>query len=124
MSLQLEAMIKILQAVLLGGLVGDEREIRDKSVGFRAIILICLGATLFKLISTYLAGGNSSSGVVANIVTGIGFLGAGAILREGTHITGMTTASSIWLVAAVGMALGAGQYRSVKSWNQPWFNPG
>jgi len=110
MSLPLDAIVKILLAVLLGGLVGGEREIRDKSAGFRTMILICLGATLFTLISSYLAGGNSSSGVVASIVTGIGFLGAGAILREGNHITGMTTASSIWLVAAVGMALGSGQY--------------
>jgi putative Mg2+ transporter-C (MgtC) family protein len=97
-------------AILLGGLIGGEREIRDKSAGFRTMILICLGATLFTMLSAYLAGGNNSTGVVANIITGIGFLGAGAILRDGNHITGLTTASSIWLVAAVGMALGAGQY--------------
>ena len=110
MSIQLEVILKILLAVLLGGLIGGEREFRDKTAGFRTMIMICLGATLFTLISTYLAGGNSSSGIVAGIVTGIGFLGAGAILREGNHITGLTTASCIWLVAAVGMAVGAGQY--------------
>jgi len=110
MSNQIEIIVKILLALLLGGLIGGEREVRDKSAGFRTMILISLGAALFTMLSAYLAHGDNQTGLVANIVTGIGFLGAGAILREGNHITGMTTASSIWLVAAVGMAVGVGQY--------------
>jgi len=110
MSIQSDVIIKILLAILLGGLIGGEREFRDKTAGFRTLILICLGAALFTMISAYLAHGENQTGIVANIVTGIGFLGAGAILRDGNRITGLTTASSIWLVAAIGMAVGAGQY--------------
>jgi putative Mg2+ transporter-C (MgtC) family protein len=110
MSIQSEALIKILLALLLGGFIGSEREFHDKTAGFRTMIMICLGATLFTMLSAYLAHGDNQTGIVANIVTGIGFLGAGAILRDGNHITGLTTASSIWLVAAVGMAVGTGHY--------------
>lgn len=110
MTIAVEALIKILLAFLLGGLIGGEREVREKSAGFRTMILICLGATLFTMLSIFLGKGNYPPYIAANIVTGIGFLGAGAILREGNKITGLTTASSIWLTAAVGMAVGAGHY--------------
>jgi putative Mg2+ transporter-C (MgtC) family protein len=107
---QVEDIAKILLAILLGGLIGGEREARDKSAGFRTIILICLGATLFTMLSSYLTNDTDTARIAANIVTGIGFLGAGAILREGNQITGLTTAATIWLAASVGMAVGAGEY--------------
>ena len=110
MIFQVQDVIKILVAILLGGLIGAEREARDKSAGFRTIILICLGATLFTILSYYLTGGTDTARVAANIVTGIGFLGAGAILREGNQVRGLTTAASIWLAASVGMAVGIGEY--------------
>jgi putative Mg2+ transporter-C (MgtC) family protein len=110
MIFQTEDVIKILLAILLGGLIGGEREARDKSAGFRTIILICVGATLFTMLSSYLTNGTDTARIAANIVTGIGFLGAGAILREGNQIKGLTTAASIWLAASVGMAVGAGEY--------------
>ena len=105
-----EAIVKILLAILLGGLIGGEREARDKSAGFRTLIIICVGAALFTMLSVPLSHGNDPARIAANIVTGIGFLGAGAILRDGNRITGLTTASTIWLAAAVGMAVGAGEY--------------
>jgi putative Mg2+ transporter-C (MgtC) family protein len=110
MIFQFEDVIKILLAIVLGGLIGGEREARDKSAGFRTIILICLGATLFTILSYNITNGNDAARIAANIVTGIGFLGAGAILREGNQITGLTTAATIWLAASVGMAVGAGEY--------------
>lgn len=110
MIFQAEYVIKVLLAILLGGLIGGEREARDKSAGFRTIILICLGATLFTMLSALLTNGNDTARIAANIVTGIGFLGAGAIIREGNQITGLTTAATIWLAASVGMAVGVGEY--------------
>ncbi len=110
MSLALEPIIKIVLAFVLGGLIGGEREAREKSAGFRTMILICLGATLFTMLSLTLGTGTYPPYIAANIVTGIGFLGAGAILREGNKISGLTTASTIWLTAAVGMSVGSGHY--------------
>lgn len=110
MFLQPDEVLKIMLAIVLVGLIGVEREMRDKSAGFRTMILICVGASLFTILSARLAGGNDPTRVAANIVTGIGFLGAGAILRDGNRITGLTTASTIWLAAAVGMAVGGGHY--------------
>ena len=110
MIFQVEDLIKILLAILLGGLIGGEREARDKSAGFRTIILICLGATLFTILSYNISNGNDAARIAANIVTGIGFLGAGAILRDSNQITGLTTAATIWLTASIGMAVGAGEY--------------
>lgn len=110
MAIQQDVIIKVLLAIVLGGVIGGEREARDKNAGFRTIILICLGATLFTMLSTYLAQGNDPARIAANIVSGIGFLGAGAILHSGNRITGLTTASTIWLAAAMGMAVGFGEY--------------
>jgi putative Mg2+ transporter-C (MgtC) family protein len=110
MPLYPEILTKIILAILLGGLIGGEREARDKSAGFRTIIMICVGATLFTMLSSLLSAGNDPARIAANIVTGIGFLGAGAIVRDGSRITGLTTASTIWLAAAVGMAVGGGAY--------------
>ena len=105
-----ENILKILLAVLLGGLIGVEREYRDKAAGFRTIIFICVGATLYTMFSFIIAGDKDPGRVAANIVTGVGFLGAGVLLRDGSRVIGLTTASIIWLTAAIGMGIGAGQY--------------
>src|SRR6516162_8944975 len=98
--------IKLVVAVLLGGIIGLEREIHDKPAGLRANILICVGSTLFMSIST--AFGDTRIG--AQIITGIGFLGAGSVLHAHGFVIGLTTAATIWVVAGVGMALGSGMY--------------
>lgn len=106
--LQPEDLGKILLAMLLGGLLGAEREFRDKAAGFRTLILISVGACLFTLWSLHLGDPDDPTRIAANIVTGIGFLGAGVILREGGRITGLTTAAMIWLAASLGMGVGSG----------------
>lgn len=108
MTLLPEDLYKILFATLVGGLIGIEREYREKAAGFRTIILICVGATLFTIFSSKLDG--DPARIAANIVSGVGFLGAGVILRSGGQIVGLTTASTIWLTAALGMGIGAGEY--------------
>ena len=105
----IENLIKLGMAVLVGGVIGAEREFQDKAAGFRTIILITLGSTLFTLFSVNMDPGFTRTRVAANIVTGIGFLGAGAIIREGGRIAGLTTAATIWLAAALGMGIGAGE---------------
>lgn len=105
-----EDVIKLLLAVLVGGLVGAEREFRDKAAGFRTIILICVGATLFTIFSLKLGGDMDPVRIAANIVSGVGFLGAGAIMRAGGRVLGITTAATIWLAAALGMGIGGGYY--------------
>ena len=107
--LLLENIIKLGMSVLLGGIIGAEREFQDKAAGFRTIILITVGSTLFTIFSMSMDPGFTQTRVAANIVTGIGFLGAGAIIREGGRIAGMTTAATIWLSAALGMGVGAGE---------------
>jgi putative Mg2+ transporter-C (MgtC) family protein len=106
----LEDGLKLLLALIVGGLVGAEREYRDKSAGFRTIIFICVGAALFTILSLRFAGPSDPSRIAANIVSGVGFLGAGAIVRGAGRVTGLTTASTIWLVAALGMGIGSGHY--------------
>jgi putative Mg2+ transporter-C (MgtC) family protein len=106
-------LVKLLLAVLVGGLIGAEREFRDKSAGFRTMIFICIGATFFTIFSARLGGTEDPVRIAASIVSGIGFLGAGAILRSGDKIKGLTTAATIWLVAALGMGIGGGQYAAV-----------
>jgi putative Mg2+ transporter-C (MgtC) family protein len=112
--MDIEILIKLAAAVLVGGLIGAEREFRDKAAGFRTIIFIALGATLFTIFSSLLAGeDNDPARIAANIVTGIGFLGAGAIMRDGGRVAGLTTAATIWLTAALGMGIGGGEYLMV-----------
>lgn len=106
----MEIVGQLLLAVLWGGLVGVEREYRSKSAGFRTMILISLGSCLFTFLSGWVGGPNNTDRIAANIVTGIGFLGAGAIFRDENRVNGITTAATIWAVAAVGMAIGAGRY--------------
>jgi putative Mg2+ transporter-C (MgtC) family protein len=110
MILQPDDILKLLLAVLIGGVIGAEREFRDKSAGFRTLIFICVGACLFTIGSIEMGGPGDPVRIAAQIVSGIGFLGAGAILRDGLKITGLTTAATIWLVAALGMAVGGGLY--------------
>lgn len=130
MQLLPEDLLKLGLAVLVGGLIGAEREFRDKSAGLRTIIFITIGSTLFTILSPRLGDDAHTARVAANIVTGIGFLGAGAILREGTKIAGLTTAATIWLAASLGMGIGAEQYALVMIstlailvilWLFPWF---
>lgn len=110
MAFNLEDLMKVVLAVCAGGLIGVEREFRDKAAGFRTLIFICVGATLFTIFSVKIAGDNDPGRVAAQIVTGVGFLGAGVILRDRGKVIGLTTASTIWLVAALGMGIGAFEY--------------
>jgi putative Mg2+ transporter-C (MgtC) family protein len=98
--------LKLLLSLVLGGLIGLEREVSDKAAGLRTNILICMGAALFTIISLKFT--NDPARISAQIVSGIGFLGAGAIMREGDKVTGLTTAATIWTVAAIGVAAGYG----------------
>lgn len=106
---EVQYIARVLLAVMLGGLIGIEREVRDKPAGFRTIVLICVGACVFTLVSQ-MAGEPDleTTRIAAQIVSGIGFLGAGAILRDRASVIGLTTAATIWAVAAIGMAAGFG----------------
>lgn len=103
----LEDLTKLLVALVIGAIIGAEREYRTKSAGFRTVILITVGSTLFTIVSNLMS---NDGRVASNIVTGIGFLGAGAIFKEGASVKGLTTATTIWISAAIGMAIGIGQY--------------
>jgi len=105
-----EDILKIGLAILIGGLIGLEREYRDKAAGFRTIIFICLGSTLITMVSIKLGGSDDPVRIAANIVVGVGFLGAGVILRGRERIMGLTTAATIWISAGLGMAIGGGEY--------------
>lgn len=106
-----ELIRRLLLAAFLGGLLGAEREFRQKSAGFRTNILIAMGSALFTIASLTLAPERSDpTRIAAQIVTGIGFLGAGAILRTENRVHGLTTAATVWVNAALGIAAGAGQY--------------
>lgn len=110
MNFDIEIIIRFLLALLWGGLVGAEREYRGKAAGFRTTIMISFGACFFTLMSIAVGGPSNPDRIAANIVTGIGFLGAGVIFRGDNQVNGITTAATIWAVAAVGMGLGAGYY--------------
>lgn len=105
-----EILLKLGVALLVGTIIGGEREIKNKAAGLRTLILISLGSTLFTMLSGILGAPEETARIASNIITGIGFLGAGAIMREGLTVSGLTTASSIWVTAALGMAVGAGEY--------------
>jgi putative Mg2+ transporter-C (MgtC) family protein len=114
-SLQLDFAIRLLIAAALGAMVGVEREIHGHAAGMRTHLLVCLGSAIFTVLSIYGFGDLGSPGVdpsrvAAQIVSGIGFLGAGAILKEGASIRGLTTAASLWATAAIGLAAGAAQF--------------
>jgi putative Mg2+ transporter-C (MgtC) family protein len=107
----LELLGRLVLAAVLGGAIGAERELNDQPAGLRTHMLLTIGACLFTLISAYGFGrGTDPSRIAAQIVTGIGFLGGGAIVRHGLTVKGVTTAASIWATASVGVAIGAGSY--------------
>ena len=108
--MEIEIIIRFLLASLWGGLVGAEREYHGKSAGFRTMIMISLGSCFFTMMSQWIGDINNPDRIAANVVTGIGFLGAGVIFRGENRVNGITTAATIWTVAAVGMGIGAGYY--------------
>ncbi len=107
-----EALLRLALAGVLGGLIGLERELREREAGLRTHLLVAVGAALFTIAGAYGfdASNVDPTRVAAQIVTGIGFLGAGAIIRQGFSVRGLTTAATLWVVAAVGLAAGAGYY--------------
>src|SRR5688572_32761653 len=109
----LELIKRLCLSALLGAVLGFEREWRQKYAGLRTNILIALGSTLFTVMSIDLSAsaGGDPTRLAAQIVTGIGFLGAGAIMRTGVGVRGLTTAAMIWVNAAIGVAVGGGEYR-------------
>lgn len=106
--LEYEDILKAVFSILAGGILGLERELKDKKAGLKTIAVICLGATLFTLMSYRM--GSEENHIAAYIVSGVGFIGAGAIFKEGFTISGLTTAGVVWLAAAIGMCIGFGQY--------------
>ncbi|HTF19727.1 MAG TPA: MgtC/SapB family protein [Chryseolinea sp.] len=108
-SYDLETTIQLIISFFIGAIIGAEREYRTKTAGLRTMIMIALGSTVFTELSITL-GVNSPDRIASNIVTGIGFLGAGVIFKDGLSISGITTATTIWITAALGMAVGAGEY--------------
>ncbi len=107
-----EDLLKLGIALLVGGIIGAEREHHKKAVGLRTLILISVGSALFTIMSQRIGAATDGDGsrIAANIVSGIGFLGAGVILEDRGRVTGLTTAATTWFVAALGMAAGAGEY--------------
>ena len=111
MPVELEMVLRVLLAIALGGIIGFQRGKAEKPAGLRDIILICAGAALFTVVSVYGFGVADQARVAAGIVTGIGFLGAGAIIRRSEGgVKGLTTAATIWITAGIGMAAGSGMY--------------
>ena len=112
-SVLLPFMFRCGVAALCGGLIGLERELKGKPAGLRTNILICVGAAMYMLVGLMLVHANGESAVdpsriAAQVVTGIGFLGAGCIIQQGAQVTGLTSAATIWVVAAIGTVAGAG----------------
>jgi putative Mg2+ transporter-C (MgtC) family protein len=115
-----ESLLRLALAAVLGGAIGLERELREREAGLRTHLLVSVGSALFTIVSAYgfhdfLTSGQAviradPTRIAAQIVTGIGFLGAGAIIRQGFSVRGLTTAATLWVVAAVGLAAGAGYY--------------
>ena len=100
--------LKLILSIIVGGLIGAEREYRSKSAGFRTLTLICIGATLFTAFSLTIGAPSNADRIASNIVTGIGFVGAGVIFKGDFGVSGITTAAMIWATAALGMGIGAG----------------
>ena len=107
---EVEMAVRLLLAAVFGAIVGFEREQAEKPAGLRTLSLVSAGSALFTIASIYAFPTSDPARVAAQIVTGVGFLGAGTILRSGFNIRGLTTAASIWSVAAIGLAVGSGLY--------------
>ncbi len=101
-------LIKVLIAFAAGALLGIEREYRSEPAGFTTMILICVGSTVFTILSTSFA--ENGDRIASNIITGVGFIGAGVIFKEGLTVRGITSAATIWMAAAIGMSIGLGFY--------------
>lgn len=112
MDLQLEAqmVVRVVVSVLLGAVLGWEREGRGREAGVRTFGAVSLGSCMFALLSSRIDGGNNPHVIAAGVVTGVGFLGAGTILRENGGVVGLTTAATLWAVSGVGLAVGYGMY--------------
>ena len=111
--METDMILRLLLSVLFGGAIGYVREIKKKAAGLRTHILVCLGSTIFTIVSILMAQGSGSADptrIAASVVTGIGFIGAGAIFQSGGSVRGLTTAASIWVCAAIGLAVGSGLY--------------
>jgi putative Mg2+ transporter-C (MgtC) family protein len=108
-SIYFEEAAQVSVAFVIGAIIGLEREFRSKPAGFRTMILICVGSCLYTILSKEI-GGTSPDRIASNIVTGIGFIGAGVIFKEGITVNGLTTAALIWVTAALGMAIGYHNY--------------
>jgi putative Mg2+ transporter-C (MgtC) family protein len=108
-DVDLEIGLRLLISFVLGAAIGLEREYNSKAAGLRTMIMICLGSTIFTEMSI-LMGADTPDRIASNIVTGVGFLGAGVIFKDGLSVSGITTATTIWIAAALGMAVGAGEY--------------
>lgn len=113
LTISIDEVIKVGLALIIGGLIGSERELRDKAAGLRTMMLVCLSSAMLTIFSFKFAPSGDTTRIAAAIVTGIGFLGAGVILREGGQIKGLTTASTVWLVSALGMGIGGGDFAFV-----------
>jgi len=110
-KIDFQSILPIIVAVVLGGIIGVERELRNKPAGLRTNILICMGAAAFMVIAHRMGlGADAVSRMTAGIVTGVGFIGGGAVLRDRTGVTGVTTAATIWVVTSIGIACGMRLY--------------
>lgn len=105
-----EYILQLSLALVVGSFIGLEREINGKVAGFRTMALICLGSTILTIISMQLGGDGSKDRIAANILTGIGFIGAGVVFKDGLNVSGITTAATIWVTAALGMCIGCDNY--------------
>ncbi|MBK6379217.1 MAG: MgtC/SapB family protein [Chitinophagaceae bacterium] len=108
-SIYFEEAAQVSVAFVIGAIIGLEREFRSKPAGFRTMILICVGSCLYTIISKE-TGADNADRIASNIVTGIGFIGAGVIFKEGITVNGLTTAALIWVTAALGMSIGYHNY--------------
>ncbi|MFC1771249.1 MgtC/SapB family protein [Candidatus Margulisiibacteriota bacterium] len=109
-AFQVNFFIKCLVAVLLGGFIGLERELKNKPAGFKTHVLICLGATVLTFLSSRFSPTGDPGRIAAQIISGIGFIGAGTIIHSRQVIQGLTTAATLWVVASIGMLVGAGYF--------------
>jgi putative Mg2+ transporter-C (MgtC) family protein len=109
MELDAETALQLVLSFAIGTAIGLERKYRSKAAGLRTMIMICFGSTIFTEVSISI-GDSSPDRIASNIITGIGFLGAGVIFKDGLSINGITTATTIWIAAALGMAVGADEY--------------
>ncbi|RYE19142.1 MAG: MgtC/SapB family protein [Sphingobacteriales bacterium] len=110
MGILFEEIERVLLSAALGAVIGAEREWQGKSAGFRTVMLVCIGSALFTIVSYKMGAGISPDRIASNIVTGIGFIGAGLIFKDEQTVRGLTTAATVWSSAAIGVSIGIGEY--------------